>query len=354
MQFNHQSHATRVIFGPGQAQCLEAELRRLCVKRALVVCTPSGRRRYKEHIGSIGSLLADVFDRAAPHCPESVANAALDEYVRLDADAVIAIGGGSTIGIGKYIAANSRANVVVIPTTPSGSEMTSLYGVKVGPEKRTSRSDDVRPKSVIYDPQLTVSLPAHETATIGMNCLAHCIEGLYAQEPDPIARLLAREGIRALADGLPVSCARPEDIDGRSLMLYAGLLGGMVVSMVGIGLHHKLCHILGGNFGIPHGECNAVILPYVVKYNAEAAPEAVHAINDAFNATDPALAVYDLARRINAPASLETLGMKRDALERCARELLSASVYNPTPIQLDEIVSLLEDAYAGRSPGSRS
>lgn len=352
MQFSHQSHAVRVIFGAGKVQQLKAELQRLGVKRALFICTPSGGQRYRAHIESIGSFCAGAFNRVEPHCPQSIAEAALEEYTRLDADAVVAIGGGSTIGVGKYIAANGRANVVAVPTTPSGSEMTSLYGVKIGLEKRTSRDDRVRPNSVIYDPELTLTLPAHETASIGMNCLAHCVEGLYAREPDPIARLLAQEGIRALAKGLPASCAQPHDIDARSLVLYAGFLGGLVVSMVGIALHHKLCHVLGGHFGVPHGESNAVILPYVVAYNAPAAPEAMRALSDVFGSAEPAIAIYELARRINAPSSLQELGMRREALEPCARELVSESFYNPRPVELDDIRGLLDDAFVGRPPKS--
>lgn len=354
MQFSHQSHAVRVVFGPGKVQQLKAELQRLAAKRALFICTSSGRQRYRTQIESLGPLCAGVFDRVEPHCPQSIAEAALEEYRRLDADAVVALGGGSTIGVGKYIAANGHANVVAVPTTPSGSEMTSLYGVKIGLEKRTSRDDRVRPKSAIYDPELTLTLPAHETATIGMNCLAHCVEGLYAREPDPIAGLLAQDGIRALANGLPASCAQPEDIDARSLMLYAGFLGGLVVSMVGIALHHKLCHILGGHFGVPHGESNAVILPYVVAYNAPAAPQAMSILSNVFGSAEPALAIYELARRINAPRSLQELGMREEALEPCARELVSESFYNPRPVKLDEMMSLLHEAYVGRPPTTES
>lgn len=350
MQFTHQSHTVRVVFGAGTVRQLGPELQRLKARRALFVCTRSGRDRYRSQIDSLGALGVGVFDRAEPHCPQNVAEAALADFKRFDADTVVAIGGGSTIGLSKYIAANTCSNTLVVPTTPSGSEMTALYGVKIGTEKRTARDDRVRPSCVIYDPELTLSLPPHETATIGMNCLAHCVEGLYSQEPDPIARLLAREGIRAVVDGLPTSCDLPHDVDARSLLLYGGFLGGQVVSMVGFALHHHLCHVLGGLFGVPHGESNAVILPHAVAYNAPATPEAMQALCEIFCSTHPAAAIFELARRVGAPRSLQELGMQRAALEPCARELVAKTFYNPQPVELDRVRGLLDDAYFGRPP----
>jgi maleylacetate reductase len=203
LDFVFTSPPARVLFGPGKAHNVAAELDLLGVTHALFVCTPGGKRRYEAVIDRLGARCAGVFAEAEPHVPEAVAEASLKAFADTQADGVVTIGGGSTIGVGKFIAAHRRTRLLCVPTTLSGSEMTSLYGVKIGNEKRTSRDIAAKPATVIYDPELTATLPKHETATTGMNCLAHCVEALYPAASNPIARMLALEGIRHLAAGLP-------------------------------------------------------------------------------------------------------------------------------------------------------
>ena len=207
--------------------------------------------------------------------------------------------------------------------------MTPIYGMKIGEEKRTWRDAAALPKSVIYDPELTVDLPAGLTATTGMNCLAHAVEALYPKDSNPIAADLAERCIGALAEGLPGSIERPSDLEARSQALYGGFLGGLLVTMVGIALHHRICHVLGGLFGVPHGESNSVILPYATAYNAPGAPPAMAAIRRALDVTDAAVGIYDLAGRIGAPRSLAELGMPADGLARAAEETVATLAYNP-------------------------
>ncbi len=346
LDFVYTTLPARVVFGAGRIASLGAELDRLQAKRTLFVCTASGERRYAAIVEALGARRAGVFAKAEPHCPEPIATAALEAFTRADADSVVAVGGGSTIGLGKYIAARSGRPFIAVPTTLSGSEMTPLYGVKVGLEKRTTVDPQAKPRTVIYDPQLTLSLPKRETATTGMNGLAHCVEALYPAEPNPLARLIALEGISAFALGL-TRIQATNDLEARTHALYGGFIGGLLVSMVGIGLHHRICHVLGGRFDIPHGESNSVMLPHVVAFNAPAMPEIAASIAWAMDHKDAPAALFDLARRIGVPQSLRELGLNREALDDAAREVIAKPIHNPRPVTFDAVRQLLDEAWEG-------
>jgi maleylacetate reductase len=192
-------------------------------------------------------------------------------------------------------------------------------------------------------------LPKHETATTGMNCLAHCVEALYPAQPNPIARLLALDAIRVLGRSLP-GVIEASNAESRAGALYGGFLGGLLVSMVGIGLHHKICHALGGHFDLPHGETNSVILPHVVAFNAPGMPAIISDIENALGARDAVAAIFELADRIGAPSSLRELGLHQSDLRPIAEEVVATGVHNPTPITVDNIAALLTSAWAGRRP----
>jgi maleylacetate reductase len=347
--FLYAAAPARVQFGQGRSKALGAELDHLGVSRVLAACTRGGEGRYSSVIAALGARRAGVFAQAQPHCPEAVAEAALDAFVTARADGVVTIGGGSTIGLGKVIAARRKVPFIAIPTTLSGSEMTALYGMKIGQEKRTWTDPNARARSVIYDPDLTATLPKHETATTGMNCLAHCIEALYPAQPNPIAVLLALDGIRVLHTALP-RVIESNDVESRAGALYGGFLGGLLVSMVGIGLHHKICHVLGGHFDLPHGETNSVILPHVVAFNAPALPGVINDVARAIGTSDVVAATFALAERIGAPTSLRELGLAYSDLDPVAEEIAANATVNPRPVSADDIRALLRDAWEGRRP----
>lgn len=347
--FLYAAAAARVQFGQGRSKTLGAELDHLGVSRVLVACTRSGEGRYRDVIAALGVRCAGVFAQAEPHCPEPVAEAALAAFVAAGADGVVTIGGGSTIGLGKVIAARRRAPFIAIPTTLSGSEMTALYGMKIGNEKRTWTDPNAKARSVIYDPDLTATLPKHETATTGMNCLAHCVEALYPAQPSPIATLLALDGIRALTSALP-SVIERNDAESRAAALYGGFLGGLLVSMVGIGLHHKICHVLGGRFDLPHGETNSVILPHVIAFNAPAMPGVIGDMARVIGTPDAVEAIFALTQRIGAPMSLRELGVASSDLDPVAEEIAAKATSNPRAVTADDIRTLLRDAWEGRRP----
>ena len=349
-KFSYVALPIRTIFGAGRAAELGEELERLGVRRAMICTTPRGPERYRALIAGLGPRAAGVFAGAEPHCPEPVVKAAVERFRALDADGAVAIGGGSTVGLGKWISAETGKPFIALPTTLSGSEMTPILGVKIGAEKRTRRDPKALARTVIYDPELTLGLPAHETATTGMNSLAHCVEALYPAEPNPVARLVALEGIRALFEGLPASVARPRDLAARSRALYGGFLGGLLVQLVGIGLHHKICHVLGGRFGAPHGESNSVMLAQVVAFNAPFMPEAIADLRSATGDANPARAIYDLARNMGAPVSLEQLGIDAAGLAGAASDVVAQTASNPRPLDAASVLALLQDAWHGRRP----
>lgn len=348
MNFAVDLQPAHVRFGVGARDLLAEECDRLGVERVLLICTPGGAARYRKVAEALGPRLAATFAEAEPHCPEPVVERCRALWRSARADGVVTVGGGSTIALGKNLTVEDGAKFVCIPTTYSGSEMTDIYGRKVGNEKRTARSVKCRAHVVIYDPELTLDLPRHETVTTGMNSLAHAVEALYPPTPNPVAFLLAREALCAHRDGLPDAAENPTDIDARSRALYAGFLGGLLIGMTGIALHHRLCHVLGGLFDLPHGETNSVVLAHVVAYNAAAAPEAARAIAEVFGDADAARAIDAFARRIGAPSSLREIGMPEDGIDAAVRETLARGGWNPRPPEKAGLRALLQSAWEGR------
>lgn len=285
------------------------------------------------------------------HVPIETARTARETARRVAADCAVAIGGGSTIGLGKAIALDSGLPIVAIPTTYSGSEMTPIYGLTEQGVKRTGRDRKVLPRVVIYDPSLTLSLPIKVAGPSGINALAHCVEALYAENANPITSLMAAEGVHALARALPRLAKDPGDVEARSDALYGAWLAGSALGNVAMGLHHKLCHALGGAFNLPHAELHTVILPYATRFNGEAAPEAMRVIAAGLGASDAGKGIYDLAKSIGAPLSLQEIGMPLEGLDRAAKLATESPYYNPRPVDYAGVRQLLEDAYYGRSPG---
>jgi len=355
-EFIHVGQPTRVVFGAGSLTHLEREIDLLGSKRALVLSTPDQAAQATMVADRLGARAAGVFARAVMHVPIETAREARDEARRLDADCAIAIGGGSTVGLGKAIALESGLPVVAVPTTYAGSEMTPIYGITEAGLKKTGRDPRVLPRTVIYDPALSATLPVGLSITSGMNAIAHAAEGLYAQDSNPIMDLMAEEGIRALAKALPAVRQQPDDLDGRSDALYGAWLCGTVLGNVGMALHHKLCHTLGGSFNLPHAEVHTVVLPHAIAFNTEAAPQAMQRIERALGTQGKAGAaagLFDLARTNGAPVALRDIGMRAGDLDRAAEIAVSNPYWNPRPIgpaQRSEIRELLQRAYEGVRP----
>jgi maleylacetate reductase len=346
---------TRVLFGAGALDRLSDLVDSLGAQRVLVLGS-AGRAELVERIGGqLGKRIVGVESRAAMHVPASLAEAVRADVAKLGADLVLAVGGGSSIGMAKAIALGGGPPSMAVPTTYSGSEMTPVWGLTRDGVKETGRDERVRLRAVLYDPTLTIDLPPRVSGPSALNAVAHCIEALYAPDVNPLVALAAVEGLRALAESAPRVVRAPTDLHSRTECLYGAWLAGLSLGGSTMGLHHKLCHVLGGSFGLPHAETHAIVLPHAVAYNAAAAPDAMAAAACALGGDDDvAAALYALARDVltaaDAPTSLRELGLRESDLDRAA-EIAAASPYpNPRPVRADMLRALLERAYTGAPP----
>ncbi|MGH8673500.1 MAG: maleylacetate reductase [Burkholderiales bacterium] len=346
--FVYSAVPARVLLGAGLRSRLPQEMDALGLRRALLVTTRSQRDRARELARRLETRCADVFDRVVMHVPAEAAADVCAAARAVDADCAIALGGGSAIGMAKVVAARLDVPVIALPTTYAGSEMTTHYGVTTDGMKKVERTPKVLPRVVIYDPELSVSLPAAVSGPSGMNGLAHCVEALYAEDANPVTSLMAEEGIGAFGRALPRIAADPGDLGARGEAFYGAMLSGIALTSAGICLHHKLCHTLGGTFNLPHAEVHAVVLSHVVAYNTEAAPLAIARVARALGVADAARGLQDLARRVGAPTSLKEIGMPHADLDRAARLASQSPYFNPAPVSYAGIRALLDDAYEGR------
>jgi maleylacetate reductase len=352
LEFTYETLPGRVVFGAGSRARLADEVASLGAERALVLSTPGKRALAEDAAARLGALAAGLYDRAVMHTPIAVAEAGRAAAERLDADCYVAIGGGTTIGLAKAIAVETGRPIVALPTTYSGSEMTPIQGITADGVKRTRRDPRMLPRVVIYDPELTLGLPAKVSGPSGMNAIAHCVEALYARNANPITSLMAEEGIRALGASLPVVVREPGDLEARSEALYGAWLAGSALGAVGMALHHKLAHVLGGSFNLPHAETHTLILPQAAAYNREAAPEAMARIARALGADDAPASLFDLGTALGAEMRLQAFGLSEADLERAA-DLAAQDPYdNPRPVTRAGVRALLQDAYEGRRPAA--
>lgn len=349
--FIYNGLPARVVFGSGTRHQLKAEIEGAGRMRALVLSTPEQRNAADELATALGGLAVGVFAEAAMHTPVEVTERALRKVEETNADCTVALGGGSTTGLGKAIALRTDLMQFVIPTTYAGSEMTPIIGETQGGVKTTQRTLKVLPEVVIYDVDLTLTLPPKLSATSGMNAIAHAVEALYAQDRNPVMSLMAEDAIRALGRALPAIVADPQNREARADALYGAWLCGMCLGSVGMALHHKLCHTLGGSFDLPHAETHTIVLPHAFAYNAAAAPEADRRIARALGTDGNASrALYDLAGRLGAPRSLKALGMREDGIDRAAEIATKNPYWNPRPIEKGAIRALIARAWAGEPP----
>lgn len=340
----------RVRFEAGAIVRVGEELQALGLHRAIVLCTPDQSELADRVVTLLGSRAAGVYAQAQQHVPLETARQAQALAKSLGADCAVAVGGGSTIGLGKAIALDSGLPVVAIPTTYAGSEMTSIYGITESGLKKTGRDARVLPRSVLYDPDLTQSLPVELSVTSGINAIAHAAEGLYASDGNPIIRLMAQEGIAALGRALPRIHHDAHDRQARHDALYGAWLCGVVLGNVSMALHHKLCHTLGGSFNLPHAQTHTVVLPHALAYNEAAAPEAMRGIAAALGGDRAPAAIFDLAHDNGAPVSLRALGLREQDLDRACDLALSNQYPNPRSLEREGLRNLLQNAFEGRRP----
>ncbi len=347
--FTYARAPARIIFGAGRLQELADELRALGLCRALILSTPQKRDMAEALAAQIGSLSAGIFSDAAMHTPVEVTTKALTAYNAVNADCVIAFGGGSTTGLGKAIAYRNGAPQIVVAITYAGSEVTPVLGQTENGIKTTVRGPEILPEVVIYDPELTVNLPVQISIVSGLNAMAHALEGFYAQDRNPVSTLLAGEGLRALTSALPKIIAEPSNLDARTEALFGAWLCGDVLGSVGMSIHHKLCHTLGGSFNLPHAQTHAILLPHTIAYVAEFAQDLLQPATTIFGERLGA-GIYDFAASLGAPQALRDMGLEEADLDRAAALAVASPYWCPRPLERNAIRELLQNAWEGRRP----
>lgn len=333
--------AARVVFGAGAVARIDDELDAMGFTRALAMTTAGRAEALTLIRARLGRRLAGVYDRAAMHVPVERVREALSQVDERSPDALLAVGGGSAIGLAKAVALERRLPIVAVPTTYAGSEMTGIWGITDGDEKRTGRDPAVAPRLVIYDPQLTVNLPADASAASGMNAIAHAVEAMYAADAGPLATSAADSAIRRLAHALPRIVRRLDDMEARTEAQRGAHAAGVALGLASMGLHHKICHVLGGTFGLPHALTHAVILPHVAAFNAEEAPLAMDRVADALGVRDAATGLAALNRTLGLTSSLRDLGLHEAQIDRAAALVASAAYPNPRAATAADVRALL-------------
>jgi maleylacetate reductase len=348
--FVFEAPANRVVFAAGASAQLAGEVERLGATRALVLVTPGHDAEGRKIAELLGPRACGVVATARVHVPADIAAAAIATARELGADCTVGYGGGSTIGLGKAIALELGLPQLAVPTTYSGSEMTAVWGTTANGVKKTGRDPRVLPRTVIYDPQLTVGLAARVTGASGLNALAHAAEALYASNANPITTLLAEEAIRVLAGALPRAVRAGSDLEARGDALYGAYLAGYVLGASAMGLHHQICHALGGAFDLPHAELHALALPHVLAFNAPAAVDALARMARALGAVDAPRYLRALVAELGLPVSLAQLGVPHEGLAAVAARVALHPYPNPRPIDEASVLRIFESMFTGELP----
>lgn len=339
-----------VVFGDGAEAETPSLLESLGARRVLLIAQArhdAGARRLGD---ALGERAVGVFVTDAPQVPGEVADAAIHAAREGGADWVLAHGGGTPIGVAKAVALSLPVRVAAVPTTYAGSERTDIWGITRDGRKLTGRDDRVRPSLVVYDPTLTLGLGREASLDSLFNALAHAVEALYARDSRDGAQEAARASLGPLLAGLRGVAADPVDRGARQAALRGAASAAEALGGAAMGLHHKLAHVLGGSFGTPHARTHAVLLPYVLGFNASAAPVALSALRDAFGSDDPPAFLYDLARSFGLATSLRSLGLGDADRAKIADEVLAARYDNPRALDRDAVLGLLDDALHDRRP----
>ncbi|MDQ0678831.1 maleylacetate reductase [Arthrobacter pascens] len=350
LTFQHTTLGQRVLFGSGKAaEHLAGEVDRLSARNVMVIA--SARERPEAERVTAGISTALPYDDVAPHVPIDKAEKARKAATDNGIDLLVCVGGGSTIGMAKAIAMTTGLPIIAVPTTYAGSEATNVWGLTEASRKITGVDDQVLPVTVVYDAELTLSLPAELSIASGLNALAHCIDSMWAPRADPINQALAGEGIRALNGGLPAIRTNSDDLRGRELALYGAYLSAVAFASAGSGMHHKICHVLGGRWNLPHAQTHATVLPYVLAFNAPAAGDAARRIAAAFGADTSTAGLNALRETLDAPQALKDYGFVEGNITEAVQLILPViPESNPRPVTEDNLTVLLTAAYAGTAP----
>lgn len=348
--FTYTSHPSRIVFGRGSVKSIVEEIRRMQLKRVLVLTTPEQQESGDRIKDIIGDHCDGVYAEARPHTPASVSEEAARFLKTRNIDGVVSVGGGSTIGLGKAMVDRCGVAHIAIPTTYAGSEVTPILGETADGRKLTRSDPRLLPSTVVYDVDLTLTLPRMITVTSAFNAIAHAVEAVYSKDANPITSMLASEGIKAIISGLPAVDRDGQNIPAREMVQYGAWLCGVCLGTVGMSLHHKICHVLGGTYDLPHAALHTAVLPHALAYNKPAIGEALPYLTAALGTEDVAGRLYDLARELGAEMSLKNLGLPETGIEETVRQTTANPYWNPRTLDPAALTSMIGACYSGTRP----
>ena len=350
--FTYLGYPCRVVFGPGKISSLRDEIDHFGTKRILFCCTPGREEPVVRLAEAIGDRSTKVCPIANPVVSEELVTEGRSQAKEFDADCLVTYGGGSALGLAKSIALEFDIPIIAIVTTYSGSETTEFQGMFEDGKRVLKRSHRMQPRTIIYDPELSVDLPIEVSVPSAINSMAQAVGSFTGENPNPVTSLFAEEGLRSMRDALPRIADNPRDMDARGDALYGAWLCGSTVNSSGTVFHHKVCHVLGGYFKLSHAKTHTIILPHSTGYNREYLPDAMIRIARAFGDEegDAAGAIFDLLLEIEAPSALKDIGMSENDLDKAAKLITTDPYFSPRPVEYAPVRALLDDAWHGRRP----
>lgn len=348
------AHSPKVVFARGALSQIGSEVEALNKKRILLISDESASAHAKKLSGELGSLVVQSVDHVVMHVPDEFSAPIVASAQKNEIDLVISIGGGSSTGLGKIVALDAQINLMAVPTTYAGSEMTTIWGRTRNNQKLTGRDIDVLPKTTIYDPELTYSLPLSISVNSGMNAIAHAVEALYASNVTTEVHDAAVEGIQVFSSGLRLLHANINNLQARDELLRGSMLCGFSLSNATMGIHHKICHTLGGMFDLAHAPMHSAVLPWAVQYNLNFAQSQLNEIAAVLKASSAEIGLWDLANEVGAQTSLKNIGYPLEKSEEVADVISRATFGNPRPVDKQAVMDLLRNAYEGIRPNDES
>lgn len=350
--FVYTQRERKLVFGVGTRHGLVQYLNELESQKVFVISDPNGASALTDIVAPCAARVVHIWTDVRQHVPEDLAASAREEVTRAGADTLLTFGGGSSTGLAKAIALSHELPIIAIPTTYAGSEQTTIYGVTGNRHKQTGSNPKVLPRVSIYDAELTLELPKNVTGASAFNALAHCVNGLSAKGANPVTSAIALEGVRAIVESLPSVMAHPRDVSARERLQYGAAMAGITLGDTSTGLHHKICHVLGGAFNLTHADTHSVILPHSTAFNADALPREMAQLREALGCSrgDEAGALWDLAKRSGVPTSLKQLGLESSNLKEAAERAVNEISSNPRSVTAELLEVLLQSAFAGGRP----
>jgi maleylacetate reductase len=347
-RFAYRSDPIRVLFGGGTVGALRSEADFHNISRLVVLCSRSRADLARRLTTPVADRCAAICDAAVPNMPRAAFERFMDELKRSRADGFVVIGGGSPIGLAKAAAAATKLPYIAIVTTYSGSEMAARWNVGVAAERVGGNDRAALPATAIYDPELTLDLPARVSAASGMNAMAHAVESLYGSDTNPVVQTMAEEAVRLLGASLPRVLDHPRDLAARTDALYGAWLAANFRAEVG--LEHAIAQRVRQWFDLDHAHTHAVTTPYAMGFNSAAAPEATARITRALGAADAARGLYDLNIRLGLPTGLNGLGMREEDIPKAVEVVSAVKIAHPRPVSKADLAEVIRQAYFGEPP----